>query len=390
MSKTKVVLLGLLALIGVTAVAVAQQPVQQSGAWTMIQGAANSIANAWPFKVTDGTNTASVKAASTAAVATDPALVVAVSPNNSVAVTGTFWQATQPVSGTFWQTTQPVSGTFWQTTQPVSGTFWQATQPVSDANLELAQASTTSGQKGPLIQCAGTTGAPTYTTAQTNPISCTTAGAVRVDGSGVTQPVSGTFWQATQPVSGTVTTTPPSNASTNVTQFGGTNVSTGTGAGGAGIPRVTVSNDSNVLATQSGTWTVQPGNTANTTPWLMQPVGGTTNGSSTCNLQSAATTNATNCKASAGTLYGYEIINTTGTIYYLRLYNLSAAPTCSSGTGFIRSIPIPAATSGAGVERDMATGEAYGTGLGFCLTGGGSSSDNTNAATGVYVSLLYK
>jgi hypothetical protein len=76
----------------------------------------------------------------------------------SVAVTGTFWQATQPVSGTvavtgtFWQATQPVSGsvsvsnfpatqpvsgtvavtgTFWQTTQPVSGTFWQATQPVS-------------------------------------------------------------------------------------------------------------------------------------------------------------------------------------------------------------------------------------------------------------------
>lgn len=45
-------------------------------------------------------------------------------------------------------------------------------------------------------------------------------------------------------VDGTVTTTPPSNASTNVAQFGGTNVSTGTGAGGAGIPRVTVSNDS--------------------------------------------------------------------------------------------------------------------------------------------------
>jgi hypothetical protein len=29
----------------------------------------------------------------------------------NVAVTGTFWQATQPVSGTFWQATQPVSGT---------------------------------------------------------------------------------------------------------------------------------------------------------------------------------------------------------------------------------------------------------------------------------------
>lgn len=51
-------------------------------------------------------------------------------------VSGTFWQATQPVSGPLTDTQLratpvPVSGTFWQTTQPVSGTFWQATQPVS-------------------------------------------------------------------------------------------------------------------------------------------------------------------------------------------------------------------------------------------------------------------
>ena len=56
------------------------------------------------------------------------------------AVTGTFWQATQPVSIATMPTT-PVTGTFWQATQPVSiatmpttpvtGTFWQATQPVS-------------------------------------------------------------------------------------------------------------------------------------------------------------------------------------------------------------------------------------------------------------------
>lgn len=55
----------------------------------------------------------------------------------------------------------------------------------------------------------------------------------------------------------------------NISQFGGSNVVTGTGTSGAGIPRVTISNDSNILATQSGTWTVQPGNTANTTPWLV-------------------------------------------------------------------------------------------------------------------------
>lgn len=36
----------------------------------------------------------------------------------------------------------------------------------------------------------------------------------------------------------------PANQSVNVAQFGGTNVSTGVGAGGAGIPRVTLSSDS--------------------------------------------------------------------------------------------------------------------------------------------------
>jgi hypothetical protein len=45
-----------------------------------------------------GVNIAAVKAASTAAVAADPSLVVSVSPNNTVGVTGTFWQTTQPVS----------------------------------------------------------------------------------------------------------------------------------------------------------------------------------------------------------------------------------------------------------------------------------------------------
>lgn len=41
----------------------------------------------------------------------------------------------------------------------------------------------------------------------------------------------------------------PANQSCNTAQFGGNAVATGTGAGGVGIPRVTVSNDSNVLVT---------------------------------------------------------------------------------------------------------------------------------------------
>jgi hypothetical protein len=149
----------------------------------------------------------------------------------------------QPVSGTV--TANAGSGTFTVsgTVTANAGTNLNTSALALDASvtgLEVAQASTTSGQKGILDLGAVTTAAPSYTTAQTSPLSLNTSGGLRVDGSGVTQPVSGT-----------VTTTPPSNASTNVTQFGGTNVSTGTGASGAGIPRVTIANDSSLAANQS-------------------------------------------------------------------------------------------------------------------------------------------
>ncbi len=158
--------------------------------------------------------------------------------------------ASTPVTGTFWQTTQPISaaslplptGAATSAKQPALGTAGTAstdvlsvqgiasmtplkvdgsgvTQPVSGSvtanigttnglaldtsvnGLLLAQGSTTSGQKGPLAQGAVTSSAPSYTTAQSSPLSLTLAGALRVDGSAVTQPVSGTFWQTTQPVS---------------------------------------------------------------------------------------------------------------------------------------------------------------------------------------------
>lgn len=44
---------------------------------------------------------------------------------------------------------------------------------------------------------------------------------------------------------------------TNVGQFGGQPMQTGTGSSGAGVPRVTVSNDSTIPTTQSGTWNVR-------------------------------------------------------------------------------------------------------------------------------------
>lgn len=108
-------------------------------------------------------------------------------------------------------------------------------------------------------------------------------------------------------------------------------------------------------------------------------------------LTSAATTNSTLVKNAAGNVYGFRLINTTSTIYYLRMYNSSVAPTCSSATGFIESIPVPHATgTGSGYTAMQPFGQGYSTGIGYCLTGGGGSTDNTAAATGVYITILYK
>jgi len=58
--------------------------------------------------------------------------------NGTIGVTGTFWQATQPVS----IATMP--------TTPVTGTFWQATQPVSIASLPEIEIKNDSGNPIPI------------------------------------------------------------------------------------------------------------------------------------------------------------------------------------------------------------------------------------------------
>jgi len=62
-------------------------PVGITGPVLVLQGTATSLSNAWPVKVTDGITSVSVKAASVSATGTDQALVVAVSPNNTIATT---------------------------------------------------------------------------------------------------------------------------------------------------------------------------------------------------------------------------------------------------------------------------------------------------------------
>ena len=143
---------------------------------------------------------------------------------------------TQPVSGTFWQATQPVSLATAPTT-PVTGTFWQATQPVSgtvtaDAGTNLnTSALLTTVAHDAAFGTAGTADAQVRT--------------VQGIAGGTAVPVSGTFWQATQPVSGTVTIgTFPDNEPFNAAQWGGTASAGGSGAATAGSPRVIAATDS--------------------------------------------------------------------------------------------------------------------------------------------------
>lgn len=104
---------------------------------------------------------------------------------------------------------------------------------------------------------------------------------------------------------------------------------------------------------------------------------------------SVASTNSTNVKAVAGQIYSLVAINTTGTLYYLKLYDKATAPTCSSDT-VVQSYPVPASASGAGFVLPISVGMSFFNGIGFCLTGALADNDNTVAATGITLSFTYK
>jgi hypothetical protein len=152
-------------------------------------------------------------------------------------------------------------------------------------------------------------------------------------------------------------------------------VETGTGAA---YPEMATDLTASGAVTQSGAWNMGLAPTA---------TGGCTPGG----MVTTASTNATSVKASAGTFCGGHAVNTTATVANLRWYNLSTAPTCSSATGYVTTTPIPANTAGAGLLLDWGTyGAAFTTGIAWCVTGGPTSTDATNAVAGVYINYATK
>lgn len=126
-----------------------------------------------------------------------------------------------------------------------------------------------------------------------------------------------------------------------------------------------------VAATQSGTWTVQPGNTANTTPWLVNP------GTPTANiLNSAATTNGTIVKGSAGTLYSVTASNTNAAARFLKFHN-SATVTVGT-TAVALTIPLP--PGAVTVVQFGPLGMRFGTGICLSTTALAADADTSAVA----------
>jgi PBP1b-binding outer membrane lipoprotein LpoB len=152
-----------------------------------------------------------------------------------------------------------------------------------------------------------------------------------------------------------------------------------------GSPFITVSNAlpagtaSIGAVTQGGTWTVQPGNTANTTAWLTELRTGTTNGSTTFFLNSAATTNATLVKSSAGMLYYVMATNTSASTKFVRFYNLTTSPTVGTSTPIL-VYSIPANSSVSLPLPSM--GLKFSTGISFAITGAAAYLDASAVAAG--------
>lgn len=110
-------------------------------------------------------------------------------------------------------------------------------------------------------------------------------------------------------------------------------------------------------------------------------------GSTPFKLISAATTNATNVKASPGQIYHMQLVNLSGSTRFVKLYNTASAPTCNSST-VVKTIPVFAS---AGALLDYEEGLEFLTGISFCVTGALADNDNTAiSANDIVVAIDYK
>lgn len=104
-------------------------------------------------------------------------------------------------------------------------------------------------------------------------------------------------------------------------------------------------------------------------------------------LVSAATTNATLVSAGAHELTGYALVNNGASFAYVKLYDVSSAPTVGTTTP-VAVLPVPP-SSGANVSFPEPV--LFTSGIGLGITGGIANSDTTAVSSNqVSVTLFYQ
>ena len=156
-----------------------------------------------------------------------------------------------------------------------------------------------------------------------------------------------------------------------------------TGTVTVGAHNVTNAGTFAVQAAQSGTWTVQPGNTANTTPWLTASSPTTSGGLSVATGSITAT--ATSVKGSAGQVYGWYFYNPNASVAYVQFFNTASGSVTLGTTAPVYSLGIPA-TSGANVE--LSNGIAHSTAITIAVTT--TRAGSTSPGSSVDYNIFYK
>jgi len=157
---------------------------------------------------------------------------------------------------------------------------------------------------------------------------------------------------------------------------------------------VTIDN-ATIAVTQSGTWNVGTVTTVsavtsitNTVTVNDQPQ--TSGGLSMHKTISAASTNATNVKASAGQLYAVQVFNTNASARYLKLYDDSGTPTIGTDTP-VKTLTVPGNSNGAGMVLNWDKGLVFASGIAFGTTTGIADNDTgAVAANEMAINLDYK
>jgi len=212
-----------------------------------------------------------------------------------------------------------------QTAIPVTGTFYQTTQPVSLASLpSLATGSNAIGS------ITNTSFAATQATAAN--LNATVVGT----GTFAVQAAQSGTWNITN-ISGTVSL--PTGAATSAKQpaLGTAGTASSDVLTVQGIASMTALKVDGSAVTQpvSGTVTANAG----TGTMTVTVVSGATGGDSTFHLVSAASTNATNIKASAGKVTGWYVYNSNANARKVAFHNTAGTPT--AGSSIHSSIVIP-------------------------------------------------